>query len=91
MYRMTERCFVFFPTFRYECSGLVMKKRGKRATRVRGRKRASVGSLKRVNWDAISDRRLIKVTALVIREDVTADEGIREFQDCVIIARKIYR
>lgn len=34
MYRMTERCFAFFPTFRYECSGLVMKKRGERATRI---------------------------------------------------------
>lgn len=30
MYRMTERCFAFFSTFRYECSGLVMKKRGER-------------------------------------------------------------
>lgn len=29
----------------------------------------STGSLKRVNWDTISDRRLIKVTALVIRKD----------------------
>ena len=33
MYRMTERCFAFFSTFRYECSGLVMKKRGERMRR----------------------------------------------------------
>ncbi|KYN31781.1 hypothetical protein ALC56_13920 [Trachymyrmex septentrionalis] len=30
---MTERCFAFFSTFRYECSGLVMKKRGERMRR----------------------------------------------------------
>lgn len=32
------------------------------------------GSLKRVNWDAISDRRLIKVTALVTRKDAMNGE-----------------
>jgi len=35
------------------------------------------GSLKRVNWDVISDRRLIKVTALVMRKDATANGEIR--------------
>lgn len=46
----------------------------------RERKRASTRSLKRVNWDAIFDRRLIKVTALVvIRKDVTRERGSRDF------------
>jgi len=57
-----------------------MKKRGERATRMGGRKRASAESLKRVNWDAISDRRLIKVTALVIREDVMEQKGFVSFE-----------
>lgn len=62
------------------------KKRGTDATRG-GERRRGRGSLKRVNWDAISDRRLIKVTALVTRKDATANEEIRDFRDCVIIAR----
>lgn len=89
MYRMTERCFAFFSTFRYECSGLVMKKRGERmrdeGKREREREESERGSLKRVNWDAIFDRRLIKVTSLITRKDVTANWEIRYFRDCVII------
>lgn len=54
------------------------KKRGTDATRGR-EKEGERGSLKRVNWDAISDRRLIKVTALVTRKDVIANGAIRDF------------
>lgn len=79
MYRMTERCFAFFPTFRYECSGLVMKKKEGNGCDEREREEGERGSLKRVNWDAISDRRLIKVTALVTRKDVIANGAIRDF------------
>lgn len=45
----------------------------------REREEGERGSLKRVNWDAISDRRLIKVTALVTRKDVIANGAIRDF------------
>lgn len=63
------------------------KKRGTNATRGLREEEGERGSLKRVNWDAISDRRLIKVTALVTRKDATANREIRDFRDCVIIAR----
>lgn len=58
----------------------VMKKRGEERMR-RAREREEEGergSLKRVNWDTISDRRLIKVTALVTRKDATANGEIFE-------------
>lgn len=55
------------------------KKRGTDATDEREREEGERGSLKRVNWDAISDRRLIKVTALVTRKDVIANGAIRDF------------
>ncbi|EZA56000.1 hypothetical protein X777_03685 [Ooceraea biroi] len=43
---MTERCFAFFPTFRYECSGLVMKKKrgSRRMTRRGGARRFTISS-----------------------------------------------
>lgn len=56
-----------------------MKKRGERMRREGEREEGERGSLKRVNWDAISDRRLIKVTALVTRKDVIANGAIRDF------------
>lgn len=59
-------------------TGYEKKKEGK--TNARREEEGERGSLKRINWDAIFDRKLIKVTALVTRKEVTANEKIRDFR-----------
>lgn len=62
------------------------KKRGTNATRGLGDKEGERGSLKQVNWNAISDSRLIKVTALVTRKDATEKyREIRDFRENAIV------